>query len=407
MTVDLAAASAYLKNRFSKRKIEQLSYKTSPAFAMIPKKEDFGGEDLKIPVSYADLKGRSADFAVAQANKQGSDTKAFLLNTVSDYAVFSVSGKAVKLSRGDINSFISVLEKETESAGRALGRSTSWAVFGNSVGSVATMGSNTTTTLTLGNRAQVQNFEVGMTIQLVDPASTSAARSGKLKIVTVNRDAGTLVCNVAITTGIPAAANDDLVVPEGDLNARASGFAAWIPNSAPTAGDSFFGVNRADDPSRLGGLRFNAAGLNIVQAIQDAAAQCAENGGSPDTLFINFDKWKQLMNYLGSQKEITQGTAYAPAGQPKADIGFEGVRIHGPNGPISVYADRHCQHNTGWLLQLDTWCLHSAGGVPMLLQEDGQTILREATSDGYEGRWGAYYQVYCYAPGYNCRIQNL
>jgi hypothetical protein len=43
----------------------------------------------------------------------------------------------------------------------------------------------------------------------------------------------------------------------------------------------------------------------------------------------------------------------------------------------------------------------------MLLEEDGQSILREATDDAYEGRWGAYYNIYTYAPGYNCRIINL
>jgi hypothetical protein len=85
----------------------------------------------------------------------------------------------------------------------------------------------------------------------------------------------------------------------------------------------------------------------------------------------------------------------------------EGIKLHGPNSIIEVYADRHCQPNTGWLLQMDTWTLHSTGGVPMLLEEDGQSILREATDDAYEGRWGAYYQMYCNAPGYNVRIGNL
>ena len=77
--VDNTAASAYLKQRFHKRRIENLSYKGSPLFAMLPKKEDFGGENLKVPVSYADLKGRSATFSVAQANKQGSDTTSFAI----------------------------------------------------------------------------------------------------------------------------------------------------------------------------------------------------------------------------------------------------------------------------------------------------------------------------------------
>jgi len=406
--VDLTAASAYLKRRFDSRRLMNLSYKGSPLYAMLPKKEDFGSSGIEVPVSYADLKGRSRQFSVAQANKEGSDTvKFYIQNTQKDYALFSVDGETVRRSRGDLNAWMPSLEKEAESAARALARSASWGVYRDSVGNVATMGSNSTTTLTLGNRADVQHFEVGMTIQLVDPSATSSARTGKLKIAAISRDAGTLTCNVAVTTGIPTAANDDLIVPEGDLNRSITGLAGWIPSTDAGVSSSLFGVNCQVDTQRLGGTRFDAAGMNILEAINDAAARVAENGGAPDHLFINFDKWRELANYLGSQKIYTQGTAFAPAGQPKADIGFEGFKIHGPNRVINVYADRHCQPGTGWLLQMDTWTLHSAGGIPMLLDEDGQTILREATDDAYEGRWGSYSQLYTNAPGYNCRITNL
>lgn len=403
--VDNTAASNYLKNRFSPKRIENLSYEGAPLFAMLPKKTDFGGDNLKIPVSYADLKGRSANFAVAQANKQGSDTERFLITTVKDYALFSIQGQTIKQSRGDLNAWLPALEKEAESAARALARSASWAVYRSSVGSVAVAaGLNATTNISLGSRSDIQNFEVGMTIVLVDPSSTTSARAGKLKITQVYRDEGVLTVNTATTTAIPAATNNDLIVPEGDLNLRLTGLDGWLANSASS---NIFSCNAQVDPVRLGGIKFDASGMNILEAIVDAAARGGENGASPNKLFINFDKWRELSNYLGSQKVYTQGEAWAGAGKPKADVGFEGVKIHGPSSVIECYADRHCQANTGWLLQMDTWTLHSTGSVPMLLEEDGQSILREATDDAYEGRWGAYYQMYTNAPGLNVRINNL
>jgi hypothetical protein len=405
--VDNTAASNYLKNRFSPKRIQNLSYEGSPLFAMLPKKTDFGGDNLKVPVSYADLKGRSANFGVAQANKQGSDTERFLITTVKDYALFSIQGQTIKQSRGDLNAWLPALEKEAESAARALARSASWAVYRSSVGDIATMASNSSTNITLGNRADIQNFEVGMTIQMVDPAATTSARSGKMKITAVYRDAGVIAVNTAITSAVPAAAANDLIVPEGDLNLRLTGLAGWIAVNASSASTNLFSCNQQTDDVRLGGIKFDASGMNILEAIVDAAARAGENGASPDKLFINFDKWRELSNYLGSQKIYTQGTAWAGSGQPKADVGFEGVKIHGPSSIIECYADRHCQPNLGWLLQLDTWTLHSTGGVPMLLEEDGQSILREATDDAYEGRWGAYYQMYTNAPGLNVRINNL
>jgi len=404
--VDLSAAANYLKNRFSPKKIENLSYDGSPLFAMLPKKTDFGSIDLKVPVSYADLRGRSCNFAVAQANKEGSSTEKFSITTKKDYALFSVDGQTVKQSRGDLNAWLPALEKEAESAARALARSTSWAVYRDSVGSIATIGSNSTTNATLGNRADIQNFEVGQTIQLVDPASTTSARAGKLKVTAVYRDNGVVTCNAAITT-ITGDADDDLIVPEGDLNNRITGLAGWIADVASNTSSSIFGVNAQVDDVRLGGIKFDASGMNILEAIIDASARAGENGARPNKMFINFDKWRELCNFLGSTVVRTQGTAYAPSGQPKADVGYEGIKIHGPSSVIEIYADRHCQPNKGWMLQMDTWCLHSTGGVPMLLEEDGQSILREATDDAYEGRWGAYYQMYCNAPGYNVRLENL
>lgn len=413
VSVTDAAATAYLKQRFHKKRIENLSYEGSPCLAMLPKKEDFGGENLKVPVSYADLKGRSATFSVAQANKQGSDTVAFVVNTVEDYALFSIKGKMIKQSRGDMNAWLPALEKEAESAARALARSASWAIFRDSGGDIGQLATTTTlasTSIDLTNRADVQNFEVGMTLKLGSKSgSTVTERAGKLKIVAIaDRDGSTdhITVNANISTAIPAATTSDYIIPEGDANNRLSGFESWVPASAPGT-TAHFGVDRSVDTSRLGGIRFDAVGMNILEAITDAASRCAENGGTPDCLFINFDKWRELCNFLGSQKQYTQGTAYAGAGQPKADVSFEGVKIHGPNSVIEVYADRHCQANTGWLLQKDTWTLHSTGGVPMLLEEDGQTILRESTDDAYEGRWGCYYQLYTHAPGWNCRIANL
>lgn len=406
--VDNTAASEYLKQRFNKKRIQNLSYEGSPLLAMLPKKEDFGGENLKVPVSFADLKGRSATFSVAQANKSGSETEAFIITTVEDYALFSIKGKTIKQSRGDMNAWLPALEKEAESAARSLSRSASWAVFRRSVGDIAVIDSTVTgTTLTLANRASIQNFEKGMRIVFADPASPYTLRdSGEaLTINTIDRDAGSMVVSANLNTiaGLTAA---DLIIPEGDRNLRFSGLDSWIPSSAPDS-TAFFGVDRSQDAVRLGGLRFDATGMNVLEAIANASARLAENGGRPDKLFVNFDKWREIMNYLGSQKVYTQGTAYVGESGPKADVSFQGVRIHGPNSMIDVYADRHCQANTGWLLQMDTWCLHTTGGLPMLLEEDGQSILREATDDAYEGRWGYYGQMYCTAPGYNCRISNL
>lgn len=412
-SVDNAAASAYLKKRFYPKRIQNLAYEGSPCFAMLPKKEDFGGDGLKVPVSYADLKGASRTFSVAQANKEGSDTIAWDINTVEDYALFSIKGKLIKQSRGSMNAWLPALEKEAESAARTLGRRSAISVFRAASGEVGQLASTTTlasTSVDLSSRASVQNFEVGMTIQLgTISGGVATVRSGKMKILGISRSGTTdhLTVNANISSLIAAAETTDYIFVEGDANKGMTGLAGWIATTDAGTSTNQFGVNCQVDATRLGGVKFDATGMNILEALTDAAALTAENGGTPDCTFLNFDRWRELCNYLGSQKVYVQGVASAPAGQPKADVGFEGVKVHGPNSVIEVYADRHCQATDGWMLQKNTWTLHSTGGVPMLLEEDGQSILREATDDAYEGRWGCYYQLYTDAPGYNCRITNL
>jgi len=409
--VDNTAASAYLKQRFSRKRIQNLSYAGSPLFAMIPKDESFGGENLKCPVSYADLKGSSATFSVAQANKAASDTVAFLLTTVEDYALFSIKGKTIKQSRGDMNAWLPALEKEAESAVRALGRRTSMGLYRDKVGGIGRCDTTSGTTITLGSaasgdRADVQNFEKGMKVYFANPTGPALRDSGEtLTISAIDRDAGTLTVSANLST-ISGLTADDYVIPEGDFNIRLSGLAAWVPSSAPDA-TAFFNVDRSVDTVRLGGIRFDAAGMNIEEAVINASARAGENGATPDKLFLNFDKWRELGNFLGGKKEYHQGTSWAPEGGPKADVGFAGYRVYGPSGAIEVYPDRHAQAKAGWMTQTDTLGLHSTGPVPQMLEEDGNSILREATDDAYEGRWGCYFQVGCNAPGYNSYISNL
>ena len=85
-------------------------------------------------------------------------------------------------------------------------------------------------------------------------------------------------------------------------------------------------------------------------------------------------------------------------------IGFRALEVHGGTGPIKVVADMSCPSNVVWLLQMDTWKLYTSGPAPKILDEDGLKFLRQATSDGYEVRWGYRGNLACDFPGANVRI---
>ena len=55
-----------------------------------------------------------------------------------------------------------------------------------------------------------------------------------------------------------------------------------IPSSAPTAGDSFFSVDRSADSTRLAGIRFDGSSLPLEEALIDFPG-CA--------VVISHDRW--------------------------------------------------------------------------------------------------------------------
>ena len=73
---------------------------------------------------------------------------------------------------------------------------------------------------------------------------------------------------------------------------------------------------------------------------------------------------------------------------------------------IKVFPDRNCQPLTGYLLQMDTWCLEGLGEVPQILRYgDGLEMLRVSNADAGEVRVGAYYQLRTNAPGWNAVVK--
>ena len=260
-----------------------------------------------------------------------------------------------------------------------------------------------TATLTLTNAEDAHNFEVGMSI---DGATGAGAPHGTPDTISaINRITGVLTSTAAVWNA--AILNGDNLFVEGDYTAAASvnmvsGLGAWVPAAAPGA-PLFFGVNRTADITRLGGLRLNAAALTIEEGLNNAANLVAAHGGTPDHCFMNYTNYQDLINALGAKATYEQIES-AHTGMSGARIGFEGVRIIGPKGPIKVIPDNACPVDVAFMVQLDTWVLASIGAAPKILNQDGNRYLRVNNADQVEVRVGYYGNIGCKAPGYNCNI---
>ena len=283
-----------------------------------------------------------------------------------------------------------------ESATRSLASS----IFRSGSGSIGqVLAGSTSTTLTLTNAEDVVNFEVGMTVVFSATDGLTSVESGTALIVGVDREFGILTFSSALTSinGGVGPATSDYIFVQGDYAGKISGLSAWLPNTAPTLGNFFFGVDRSADPSRLAGIRYDGSALPIEEALVSAAALVGREGGNPDYCFLAYSKYAELEKALGSK------VVYIDL-KVKPEIGFRGILVHGPRGPISVVPDQNCPHDHAFMLSMQYWKLYSLGKCPKILDTDGLKMLRDSSADSVEVRIGYYAQLGCRAPGFNANI---
>ena len=385
MALNMTTFAAALKQHYTNERVENMVYKDNPFLAMISKYEQFGGENLKLPIKYGIPQGRSATFSDAQANKTNTQLKAFLLTRVSDYSLASIANETIEASKGNANAFMEAAVFAIDGSIQAATRSLAIALYGNGKGSIGIVSTSDSTTITLATTQDITNFEVGMQLNF----GTATANK---EISTINRDTG-----VILLTAASGATTTEAIYVDGDKDNKLTGLGGWVPSSAPGSTDSFFSVNRSSDATRLGGIRFDGSSLPIEEALIGAAARVAREGGKPDVCFINYNNFADVEIALGSK------VSYVDV-KVNPEIGFRGILVHGPRGPIKVVPDQNCPNGVAYMLQMDVWKLYSLGKAPKILDSDGLKFLRESTADAVEARVGNYAQLGCRAPGFNVRV---
>lgn len=397
-----------LKQIYSGSNLSNTTLKRRPALGMLPKFASFGGRNMPLVNIYGDPAGRSASFANAQANTSQVAVEDFLLTRVSNYSIATVGGEVAEASKGDAMAFLQALKASIDGAMNALSNSIETQLFRNGTGSIGTVGtinpsSAGTDVAALGEEEDVANFDVNQVL-VFSAADGGSLRSGTLTVTAVNRSLGRITVGAAYST---VTTDGDFIYSQGDAQAGGSkkvldGFASWCPTTAPSGGESFFGVDRSVD-GRLYGQFTDQSAAAIEDGLITAASLSARVGGSPDVAFINHVQQRSLIQNLHNNQNYNTVNAVTHKGVV-ADIGFRSVTLQGDTGPVNVVAAAKCPAETGFMLEMSTWTLATLGEPVKILSLDGNRILRSATADQYECRIGFRGQLGCKAPIYNVNI---
>lgn len=407
--------------------MKDLVYKKNPLLALIPKDESpsgFAGKYIPVPLVYGTPQGRSASFANAQSNQTAPALSSFFVYRVSNYQLVTITNELLEATKDDAGAFVDEAKLNMDTGFRNISNDIALGLFSDASGSRGLISAISTGVITLVDPNSVVNFEVGMTLVSFSVSGLTATIStgGNLGyVIAVNRSAGTVTVSATAggVAGTPTnwSTSFPYLAVQGDVNfasgglgvgsgnaQKIAGLAAWLPVTAPSSGDSFWGVDRSADVTRLAGVRFNGASESIEEALIDASSLVAREGGQPDMCFMNFASYAALEKSLGAKVQ------YVDVKHDEADIAFAGIRIHAPYGPITVIPDRNCLLVSGspvaYLLSLENWKLRSLGRVPHILTYglEGLEGLRVGNADALEIRIGFYGNLICNAPGWNAVV---
>jgi len=404
MSLDLTSFDAALKQHYTNDVVQMMVYKDNPLLALVSKYEDFGGRNLPIPLIYGNPQNRSATFATAQAGTSTSKLEDFVLTRVKDYSIATIDNETLEASKGNANAFMEAATVEIDGCINSLTRSLAISMYRDSSGYIGQVNAEPSTNastfqIQLKSAEDVTNFELGQVIVIYSAKTggsirTSDGSDDEFPVVAINRASGLLTVTGTYSGSGDIAANDYIFV-EGDRGLKVSGLEGWVPSSAPAA-TAFFGVDRSVD-TRLGGLRLDATALPIEEALINGASLAAREGGKIDHFFMSYAKYAELEKALGSKVQYVDLKV-------NPEVGFRGIMVNGPRGPIKCIPDQNCPSSSIFGLQLNTWKLYSLGKAVRVIDSDGLQMLRQSSADGVEVRYGFYGNLGCNAPGYNINI---
>jgi hypothetical protein len=276
-------------------------------------------------------------------------------------------------------------------------------LYGNGGGAVARISVNADPVITVANPDSLVGVEVGMIMRpsLTDGTS-GAVIADPQAVVAVDRIDGTVTLAAAAVGNY--AVNNYVFV--GDMFANvAAGMGSWIPSADPSA-TLFRGVDRTADIVRLSGVRMIATpgvDATIGRALVRAVSTVGKFGGKPNEVYLGTRAFQQFVNELEDKTEIQKFATMSDGS--KANVGYTGISIVCGKHRVTVFEDHYCPAETAWILEMDSWKVHAVpGGWPKLITNDGNNSLRQPTSDGFEWRYVADWDLACNAPGHNGRM---
>lgn len=415
--MDLTKAQAILKQTYADG-VTVIDYKAAPTLARFKKakgkvEKTAFGEAFIVPLQHGLPQTENATFTQGQSNAAAYSTKfsRFVVTPVTNYGFAQVNGDVVRRATGE-GAFVDAMSREIDNASKNMTRQFAIQMFRQGYGErgiISASANLASTTLLLSAPWMVRYFEKDQNLVFSASVAGNTLRTATPLVVT-GRDAvaGTITLSATPNSLAAGIAVGDSIFQLGDrqnsatpARTKIAGFPAWVPSTAPTTGDSFFGLDRSID-SRLYGLRWDATRSgSMEEAFLDAMALTGAEGGSSTDAICGPETYNKFVKSLTSRTYID-----IPTDDPK--IGFRGIEIQGGSGSCTIMPDPNCPEGEAYVLNMDNWTiLHAEDELVSTINDDGLMFRRVPNSDAWQTDLVSCAQLVCDGPGFQCRITNL
>lgn len=401
-----------LRTLWPQKSIYEVLLNLSPTIGIMRKDTTFYEPTRQIGAGFSSPQGIGYSFPDAKEAKSASQSVEFSITPKSLYGAFSMEGLLMRRAESDKAIIVDPMKRESKNLVHTWMREISRTIHGNGGGALGVVSAVSTTDVTLTLHGDTRAFEKNMLVQSATTDGTSGTvNPGYATVSSVQRDRTTpkVIATANWASGIASIAANDYLFRRGGFGAAITGFGGWNPLwSTSSLPGTFKGADRDLDPERLAGICLDARTLSPRLAGLRAARLVHEAGGKPDTYILSTEDYENLANELQSAGLLKYSSVPATSiGKFNFGIKYDAVQIMGPAGPIDCIADPDAPVGIGRMLQKDTWVLASMGELVHWINganPSGNGMLEDA-ADAVEFRMVGDLDLYCEAPGWNCRVR--
>lgn len=396
---------AYLfKNVYAQGEVPDLTLNSKPFTAMVPKSTKVGK-----PIVHAwkgsNPAGTSMSFSSSLAQQDSQSGGNQMLAQLSQiYHIFRLDIKEMRISMaGDAQAYVNTKKNEMTGVMNKVTQELDLALHRAGNGIVGTIASVTGNVIAFNPDVVMSQFEVGFQYQNVttSPVDGTAPTlgAGLATVTKVNYFGKSITVDdatgFAATNGVVRRGNA-LGFSATNSSGNIIGQGNWVPLVDPTPGENWLasGLDRTTDTVRYSGFRTAAGGRDYFEAIQENMAAIHDMGGRVDFVQLNPIDWQRAN--IQMQNSVRRGEAKV------GKVAFATLEFTGPSGnTVRVVSDPNMQFGKGRTNTLDSWLLRHLDELPHLADEDGNTSLRDGTSDAIQIRVRAWPQLFCDEPRAN------